>query len=227
MCRYASLISLHCNARGSNVNHLKATVCQTPTAISSSFFPIGNCTFPELFAQPRLGGNSEQLFRSIAFEGNINDGEGVYELYLPASADVGKYQTRLLRNIYKLCGIEDREPADIVREMVVRHEEVKSPAVAADATRLRLQNSGTKPMQVAVDSPKREHTLYAQRSDRVDVWQHGETRRSKSQHSEGGLVIRTVPQRLDSLSRTDKQIRCFRIDTRMFDSDRPSSVRVQ
>src|SRR5437764_15356535 len=64
----------------------------------------------------------------LRYEGNMNGGDAIYELYLPASADVGKYQTRLLRGIYKLCGIEDREPAEIAREMVVRYEEVKSTA---------------------------------------------------------------------------------------------------
>src|SRR5262245_51312819 len=58
------------------------------------------------------------------FEAAMDDGDGVYEMYLPASSDVGKYQTRLLRNIYKLCGIEDREPAEIAREMVAVGAEV-------------------------------------------------------------------------------------------------------
>src|SRR6476646_2613868 len=50
------------------------------------------------------------------FEADMNDGEGVYELYLPSSTDVARYKTRMLRNIYKLCGIEDREPAEIARD---------------------------------------------------------------------------------------------------------------
>ena len=45
----------------------------------------------------------------------MDDGEGVYEMFLPASIDIANYQTRLLRNIYKLCGIEDREPVEIAR----------------------------------------------------------------------------------------------------------------
>src|SRR5690349_20182049 len=63
----------------------------------------------------------------LRFETDIDGAEGVYELYVPASADVAKYRTRLLRNIYKLCGIEDREPADIAREMIADPVEFKLP----------------------------------------------------------------------------------------------------
>jgi hypothetical protein len=95
------------------------------------------------------------------FEADMNDGEGVYELYLPSSADVARYKTRMLRNIYKLCGIEDREPAEIARDMVASRVEVESPTPTSAAMRLRVQNSGSTPLRVSVDSPPREHTLYA------------------------------------------------------------------
>jgi hypothetical protein len=95
------------------------------------------------------------------FEANVEDGEGVYELYLPATSDVAQYRTRLLRNIYKLCGIEDREPADIAREMVADFVVVESPAEIALGTRLRIYNSGSTPMRVSIDLPARDHVLYA------------------------------------------------------------------
>lgn len=95
------------------------------------------------------------------FEADMNDGEGIYELYLPSSTDVARYKTRMLRNIYKLCGIEDREPAEIARDMVASRVQAESPVATSAATRIRVQNSGSTPLRVSVESPAREHTLYA------------------------------------------------------------------
>ena len=74
------------------------------------------------------------------FEVDLNDGEGVYELYLPASTGTAKDHTRLMRNIYKLCGIEDREPAEIARDMVTSPVESESATEAVATTKLRLRN---------------------------------------------------------------------------------------
>ena len=64
------------------------------------------------------------------FEADMGDGEGMYEMYsacrLPTLQSI---KPHLLRNIYKLCGIEDREPAEIAREMVADRVEVESPDV--------------------------------------------------------------------------------------------------
>jgi len=96
------------------------------------------------------------------FESGVEGGDGVYELYVPASPDVAKFQTRLLRNLHKLCDIEDREPAEIAREMVATPTNVEAPVFAPAGTRLRIQNSGSTPLRVEVEFPAREHTLYAQ-----------------------------------------------------------------
>lgn len=126
------------------------------------------------------------------FEADMNGGEGVYELYLPTSSNVAQYRTRLLRNIYKLCGIEDREPAEIAREMVADHVEVEPPAVAALGMRLRVHNSGSTPLRLSVDLPARDHILYA--SEAIEVMcSNGESIEIK--RSEDGLEIRTAAQR--------------------------------
>ena len=101
------------------------------------------------------------------FEADMNDGEGVYELFLPASSDVAKDRTRLLRNIYKLCGIEDREPVDIAREMIASPSEIGPPVASVTGTRLRVNNSGSTPLLVRVDSPAHEHMLNAREA--IDI----------------------------------------------------------
>src|SRR5262245_4511419 len=95
------------------------------------------------------------------FEADMNDGEGVYELYLPASTGTAKDHTRLMRNIYKLCGIEDREPAEIARDMVTSAVATESTGEPPASTKLRVRNAGSTPLAVKVDSPEREYTLYA------------------------------------------------------------------
>jgi hypothetical protein len=134
---------------------------------------------------------SSSFSDQLRFEADMNDGGGVYELYLPASTDVAKYHTRMLRNIYKLCGIEDREPAEIAREMVAESAAIDSSAVSVIATRLRVQNTGSTPMRVNVDAPAREHTLYANEAIEV-ICSRSET--IEIQRSDDALVIRTFPQ---------------------------------
>ena len=109
---------------------------------------IDECSIQQLVAQLRITHFQSYLLNhgwvetpsryadQLRYEGNMNDGEGVYEMYLPVSSDIAKYRTRLLRNIYKLCGIEDREPREIAREMVVRHEAVESREATRDVARL-------------------------------------------------------------------------------------------
>src|SRR6185436_13958654 len=104
---------------------------------SGDRMPSDECSIQQLVAQLRtahfqsylLSHGWVETYSSYSdqrrFEADMNDGEGVYELYLPASTDVAKNRTRLLRNIYKLCGIEDREPAEIAREMVADRAEVE------------------------------------------------------------------------------------------------------
>lgn len=128
----------------------------------------------------------------LRFEVAMGDGDGVYELYVPASSDVAKYRTRLLRNIYKLCGIEDREPADIAREMIADRVEVKSPPAAARILRLRLYNSGSTPMRVDIDSPARDHVLYTNEAIEL-ICSDSESMEVK--RTDDGLEIRTAAQR--------------------------------
>src|SRR4051812_46796930 len=66
-----------------------------------------------------------RLVDQLRFEARMSGSADVYEMYLPASIKTAKYRTRLLRNIYKLCGIEDREPAEIAREIIAIRIEVE------------------------------------------------------------------------------------------------------
>ncbi len=96
----------------------------------------------------------------LYFEGNIHEGEDAYELYLPASASAARYQTHLMRAIYKLCGIEDREPAEIARDMLAsRVADQQAAEATSGVARLRLNNSGSTLLQLQIDSPFREHRL--------------------------------------------------------------------
>jgi hypothetical protein len=127
----------------------------------------------------------------LRFEGNTIDGEGVYEMFLPASADVAKYQTRLLRNLYKLCGIEDREPAEIAQEIIASCAAAQSTDAAREATRLRVHNSGSNPLRVRINAPEREHILCANEAiELMCCIAAGET--LGIERSDKALVIRTL-----------------------------------
>jgi hypothetical protein len=95
----------------------------------------------------------------LYFEGEVHGGGSPYELYLPESSSVPRYHTRVMRAIYKLCGIEEREPDEIVRDLLASTIEDVRPAHLSVSTRLRVQNSGSAPLQVKIDSPRREHKM--------------------------------------------------------------------
>ncbi len=95
----------------------------------------------------------------LYFEVARDDGAGLYEIYLPASPDVPKYRTRQMRAIYKLCGIEDREPNEIARDLLASEIATDRAASNASATRLRVVNAGSSPLHVRIDSPLREHEM--------------------------------------------------------------------
>jgi hypothetical protein len=93
------------------------------------------------------------------FQGEMHGGPDPYELYLPMSANVPRYQTTMMRAIYKLCGIEDREPQDIARDVIASKVAVDRPSTGATKTRLRVANSGSSTLQLRIDSPRREHEM--------------------------------------------------------------------
>ena len=96
----------------------------------------------------------------VYFQGAIHDGGAPYDLYLPASQDVPKYHATLMRAIYKLCGIEDREPQDIARDVIATRIAADLPAAgSAKKTRLRVYNSGSNSLRLHIDSPLREHEM--------------------------------------------------------------------
>jgi len=95
----------------------------------------------------------------LYFEGKIHEEEDAYELYLPTSPNVAKYQTHVMRAIYKLCGIEDRDSAEIARDMLASHIAVTQSDVPTGVTRLRVRNSDSRPLHLQIDSPAREHNM--------------------------------------------------------------------
>ncbi len=97
----------------------------------------------------------------IYFEGDVHEGGEPYELCVPASPSVPKYHTTMMRAIYKLCGIEDREPQQIAQDVIATKipVAVSRPAVTGKQTRLRVSNSGSTPLRLRIDSPLREHDM--------------------------------------------------------------------
>jgi hypothetical protein len=95
----------------------------------------------------------------LYFQGEMHGGPDPYDLYIPVSVNVPRYQTTMMRAIYKLCGIEDREPQDIARDVIASKVAVDRPATGAKKTRLRVCNSGSSALQLRIDSPRREHEM--------------------------------------------------------------------
>jgi hypothetical protein len=137
---------------------------------------------------------SSRFGDQLRFEVTIEGDADPYELYVPASVDVANFQTRLIRNIFKLCSIEDREASDIAREMIENHVEAPPSADVQNGTRLRVHNSGTTPLVVRMDSPERQYTLYA--NDAIELTcRIGEGEKLDIERDDTTLVLRTSPSK--------------------------------
>lgn len=128
----------------------------------------------------------------LYFEGNLHEGEEAYELYLPASTGAARYQTHLMRAIYKLCGIEDREPAEIARDMLASVV-VNKVEAAAGTARVRARNSGSTPLHLQIDSPFREHVMLPGESIEL-VCHMGASGLLEIEREDGSLIIRCPKQ---------------------------------
>jgi hypothetical protein len=95
----------------------------------------------------------------IYFQGEMHGGPDPYDLYIPVSVNVPRYQTTMMRAIYKLCGIEDRQPQDIARDVIASKQPVDRPVAGEKKTRLRVYNSGSSALKLRIDSPRREHEM--------------------------------------------------------------------
>jgi len=95
----------------------------------------------------------------VYFKVGTVDGGDLYELYLPASTDVPNYQTRVMRAIYKLCGIEDCEPLEIAQAVFASAEANEVFTALASTNCLRVRNTGSQALQLRIDKPAREHVL--------------------------------------------------------------------
>lgn len=88
-------------------------------------------------------------------------GDGRYELILPARPEVRNCRVLLQRAIYKLCGIEDRDPREILTDVFAEFERSRAVAdvPAADGQLIRLRNMGSAPLTVEVSSRSNDYQL--------------------------------------------------------------------
>ena len=100
--------------------------------------------------------------KRIYFEGQVHDGGSPYQLYLPASDEVPKYRTLLQRAIYYLCGVEDREPNEVILD-ILNVSEQPLPNVTVDRPNLqvvRVRNTSDSPLRLRLETRQREHELH-------------------------------------------------------------------
>jgi hypothetical protein len=130
----------------------------------------------------------------IYFQGETHGGANPYDLYLPMSANVPRYQTTMMRAIYKLCGIEDREPQDIARDVIASKVAIDRPDAGATKTRLRVSNSGPSALTLRIDAPRREHEMLPGEAIELvcDVATSGSL---EIEHGDGSLTILTSGRR--------------------------------
>jgi hypothetical protein len=133
---------------------------------------------------------ADQLY----FQGEVHEGGERYELYLPTAPRSARYQTHVMRAIYKLCGIEDRQPAEIARDMLARP--VADPPIAETpaqqspgVTRLRVRNSDSGPLHVSIDWPPRKHDILPGEAIEL-VCKVGEAGVLEIERGEGTLIVR-------------------------------------
>ena len=127
---------------------------------------------------------ADQLY----FQGEVFDGESRYELYLPMP-EAPRYQTFVLRAIYKLCGIEDREPFEIVRDMLATPIVAPPIEELGGVARVRVRNSDSRPLQLRIDSPPRQHQLLP--GEAIELVCHvGEGGMLEIERGDGSLLIR-------------------------------------
>jgi hypothetical protein len=129
---------------------------------------------------------ADQLY----FQGEIHEGGQAYELYFPASTDTPRYQTLVMRAIYKLCGVEDREPAEITRDMLATPLAVTPASESSGLARLRVRDSDSRPLHLRIDSPPREHEMLP--GEAIELVCHvGAGGLLEVERGEQSLIIRT------------------------------------
>lgn len=126
----------------------------------------------------------------ISMEGDMHGGGQPYQIYLPASPDVPKYRTLLQRVIYKLSGIEDREPPEIVRDILAHASARLIPETARQQRQcIRVKNSSSGRMRVRLASREQEYQLFPDESI-VLVCHTSAEGALEIEHSDSLLLIR-------------------------------------
>ena len=123
------------------------------------------------------------------FEGEIHAGGEPYHLYIPASQEVPKYRTLLQRIIYKLSGIEDRQPPEIIRDIFENVEQAQPSASVATRQCIRVRNSGKAPMKVRLSSRADDHQLMPDESIELICTTSGDEV-IEIVHSDSSILIR-------------------------------------
>lgn len=137
----------------------------------------------------RVGGSSDRLY----FEGEIHSGGKPYELMLPASETTAKYRTLMQRAVYKLCGIEDCEPFEVL-QAIFEHGGQQGEATEPEKKyisaghRLKFRNSGAGTLQVNVPSRDRDLQLFPGESVEL-VFDLRATETLEIEHREGSIIV--------------------------------------
>ncbi len=125
------------------------------------------------------------------FEAAIDDSGDPCQLHLPASPRIARYGTLLLRAIYLLSGIEDREPHEIISDILAHEKDSRHTDVEHPSRRIRVRNVSALPLQLKVTSREGEHRLLSGESVELICESEGTL---DVEHSETCLTIRDQKQ---------------------------------
>jgi hypothetical protein len=126
----------------------------------------------------------------LYFQGSYHSEGNRYELYLPTATRSPRYQGHVMRAIYKLCGIEDREPQEIARDMLARPVAAPPVEELPGVARLRVRNTDRESLRLRIDSPAREHDLLPGEAVEL-VCEIGDGAMLEIERGECTLVVRT------------------------------------
>lgn len=128
------------------------------------------------------------------FEVLANDGVDSFVLDLPMSADTRDYRSRIMRVLYKLSGIEDREPHEIAESVLACIGANESESESSEGACLKIRNSGHLPLQVEIDAPARKHELLPGEAVELNcVLSQGNL--LEIDRTDAGLLIRAVARK--------------------------------
>jgi hypothetical protein len=121
------------------------------------------------------------------FEGEVDEAGDPCQLHLPALPGVPQYWTLLQRAIYLLSGVEDRQPSEIISDILAHEKNVPRAEVRQPKRRLRVRNSADTPLQLQIASRDAELCLFPGESIELVCESSGTL---DFEYTEAGLTIR-------------------------------------